>query len=907
MNNKIDILIDTVTANIYRSSMSEQEIDEIISFFANSPQFKNNPFSNEELEKVRNKIHSDYLIKLDLGISLVSKNHVKWFGARKNDLETKYWDRYRRYLLQDKKFAPNVVKTMDEVSDDLTDLLGDPTISANFQRRGLIIGDVQSGKTANYIGLICKAADAGYKVIVLLTGTIEKLRQQTQKRLDEGFVGMDSNGMLNQKEDVYVGVGRHDSTLHPAVFTSKSDDFNVKLANNLRITLNTLNEPVLFVIKKNVTVLKRLNQWLKTFNINEGATQINTSLLMIDDEADNASINVHTEDEEPTAINNQIRIMLSLFKKASYVGFTATPFANIFINPDTNEEMEREDLFPKDYIYSLDSPTNYIGARNIFGEFGEHSNMIETIKDGEIYFPLIHKKDDIIKDLPQSLKNAIRQFFIANAIRDLRGDVLSHRSMIVNVSRFVNIQNQINNLVENYVNNLKNSIRLYSKLSFEEAMNDDNLNKLYNTYKQSYSNLEFSWSDIQKILNDSTNAIMVNVVNGKNFNKLDYESNEKNGLRVIVVGGMSLSRGLTLEGLIISYFYRNSKMYDTLMQMGRWFGYRPNYHDLCKIWMDENNKEWYKHISEATDELRRDIKIMRELDKTPLEFGLRVRNDINSLLVTARNKMRTAQAIERVISMSETYLEMTKLYNNDLKNRTNIIAVNNLLASIQYKGKILESRGKNKGYKDVDKEIIIDFLNNFDSSYANFPFDISTIKEFINNYPTSELSTWDVVFINGESKKTFCLDKNKENDAFINCVERSYMPRNNGKLIQMSATKNRLGTANDSKFGLLQSKIDEIENNFRQNFDNKGKAVPQREYFKIKRNPLLMIYMITLGQNKSDETVDIKVDEPFVGISIGFPVLPNVSTKFAKYKINIIELRNQREFEEMSSDDDYED
>lgn len=900
MNSNEEILIDMVTAGIYRTTgISEKEIDDLITYSSMSPIFKANPLTEEEINRVRAQIHADYLIKLDLGISLVSKNHVKWFYDAKKGMQLKYWERYKNYLLQDKHFAPNVVKTMDDVSDDLTDLLGNPSQNVRFQRRGLIIGDVQSGKTANYTGLICKAADAGYRVVVLLTGTIEKLRQQTQARLDEGFIGMDSNGMVNKKEDVYIGVGKHDSTLHPVVFTSKNDDFNTKVANNLGITLNTLNEPVLFVIKKNVTVLKKLNQWLRVFNIQEGQTQINTSLLMVDDEADNASINVNPEDSDPTAINYQIRNMLSLFQKASYVGFTATPFANIFINPNTNEEMENEDLFPKDYIYSLDAPSNYIGARNIFGEEGEYKNIIEIIKDGELFFPLSHKIDYKVNELAPSLIVAINEFFIANAIRDLRGDKNAHRSMIVNASRFVNVQRQFGELITNYVDEVKNSVRLYSKLPFDDAVKDKNISGIYNTYIDKYRNVNYSWEDIQRVLNDAICNIEIAVVNGKSYKTLDYEANTENGLRVIVIGGMGLSRGLTLEGLVISYFYRNSKMYDTLMQMGRWFGYRKNYEDLCRVWMDEQNKEWYQNISDSTDELRRDIKRMRELDKTPLEFGLRVRNDITSLLVTARNKMRTAQNVERVISMSETYLETTKLYNDELKNKTNIIAVDNLINEIETKGYSLTIDGTSKGYKGVDKEIIVDFLNNFDASYANFPFDIMTIKNFITGYTGSELSEWDIVFINGNSKEQY----NVGYSNYINCVERSYIPRNNGNLVQMSGHRNRLGSMSDSTFGLEQGKKDEIKRFFELDEKNKGKMIPQREYFKIKRNPLLMIYLIKLKNNNSDETVEIKVNEPFVGISVGFPSLPDTKTQYAKYKINLIALKTLEEFQDETGDD----
>ena len=334
--------------------------------------------SEKEIEEVRQEIIRQFSIEMEKGVLIEENGHEKWFLKRKAQLEMRYWDRYRKYLLNDKEFSVKVVNTMDDMLDTLTDLLGDPMRSTSYRRRGLIIGDVQSGKTANYTGLICKAVDAGYKVIVLLTGTIEKLRQQTQKRIDEGFVGAGSDAMMKQREDgLRIGVGNYDPSIRPMVLTSTTDDFKQQNANNLNFDLRNINGPVIFVTKKNGAVLRRLNKWLKNFN-KTGSNPIDHSILVIDDEADNASINTKTEDS-PTVINGQIRELLNMFTKSSYVGFTATPFANIFINPYSFHEMIAEDLFPKDYIYSLNAPSNYIGARNIFGEDGNKNGMLEPM------------------------------------------------------------------------------------------------------------------------------------------------------------------------------------------------------------------------------------------------------------------------------------------------------------------------------------------------------------------------------------------------------------------------------------------------------------------------------------------------------------------------------------------------
>ena len=280
MNDLQKMLKDMVVVSISaKDVVEEQFVDNRIDEIKGLPLFAT--LTTEQVDAVRSVIKADVSIKLDKGFLLEEKGHEKWFLAKKASLDMKYWERYRTYLLSDKGFSTKVVNTMDDVLDTLTDLLGDPTRDVSYKRRGLIIGDVQSGKTANYTGLICKAVDVGYKVVVLLTGTIEKLRQQTQKRIDEGFVGADSDVMMKMQEDgQIIGVGKYDSSIRPMVLTSTADDFKAKNANNLGFDLRNINGSVIFVIKKNSAILKRLNKWLKTFNQN-GEHVINHSILNI--------------------------------------------------------------------------------------------------------------------------------------------------------------------------------------------------------------------------------------------------------------------------------------------------------------------------------------------------------------------------------------------------------------------------------------------------------------------------------------------------------------------------------------------------------------------------------------------------------------------------------------------------
>ncbi len=893
MNEKQKMLKNMVIMVISaENGIDEHFIDEKIDEVKGLPMFCD--LTDEQIEEIRASIKAEFSIRLDTGVLIEEKGHEKWFLSRKARLDMRYWERYKKYLLADKGFSTKVVNTMDDVLDTLTDLLGDPLRDVTYQRRGLIIGDVQSGKTANYTGLICKAVDSGYKVVVLLTGTIEKLRQQTQQRIDEGFVGADSDAMMKQQEDkLVIGVGKYDSSIRPIVLTSTSHDFKQQNASNLNFDLSNINGSVIFVVKKNSAVLKRLNKWLKTFNQN-GSKPIDNSILLIDDEADNASVNTKSEDS-PTAINGQIREMLKAFTKSSYVGFTATPFANIFIDPDNYNEMVAEDLFPKDYIYSLNAPSNYIGARNIFNEDGEASNMLVKINDDyndhnsiACILPLKHKSSAYISNLPEDLKTAIATFILANTIEDLRGMITTHRSMLINVSRFTAVQERVSDCVNEYLKNMQNACKLYAKLPESVALKNEYIDKLKTVYEKIYKGNEISWSEIQNNLYLSSGSIIVQTINQKNGKNLSFDD-YKDGLRMIAVGGMSLSRGLTLEGLVVSYFYRNSKMYDTLMQMGRWFGYRKGYDDLCRIWMSEESIEWYRHISMATDELRGEIKRYEDSDLTPKDFGLRVRSDITTLLVTARNKMKSAASRECVISLSGETIETPELYSDPERNSQNIKHVKDLIAEISKTGKVAVNGGTNNheklGFKDVPATMIIDFLEKLEISPKNEQFNVMAIKRFIRDYKGKELKSWDIAFATGKSSEKYDL-------GFGICYNhpiRKYSLENNGKILKMSGSKRRLGTSSDGQFGLSEDDIAKVTN------AKFPKAPAQKDYFRnVERNPLLTIYLVELaGVNTNNGIVHYEDIEKniLVGFGIGIPSLSDHDTKYARYILNKVAIQ----------------
>ncbi len=562
-----------------------------------------------------------------------------------------------------------MVHTLDQVTDEILDLLGDPADLAFWSRRGLVLGDVQSGKTGTYTALTSKAADAGYRLVILLTGSLENLRRQTQERMDEGFVGLDSSGKLTAKvaQNRQVGVGLLDSRRAAGVFTSRTRDFNRQLLEQLGFRLDAFGEPVLVVMKKNKHILENLENWLRTMNAGADG-KIAAPMLMIDDEADSASVNTAAPEQDPSTINRSLRRLLQLFHRSSYVGFTATPFANIFIDPETDNEMLGDDLFPRDFIYTLETPTNYVGPTAVFGDDG---SITRPILDAEVYLGGL-KSESAVSAIPDSLTEALRSFLLANTIRDLRTEGPTHRSMLVNVSGFTNVQSQVASRLGIQLDEIQREVRLHARLDPTDALRSPELRALHDTWTAEFDDGNRQWIDVQHALHEAVQPVQVREVNQRTGSaSLDYRLHAEHGLRVIAVGGNSLSRGLTLEGLSTSYFFRNSQMYDTLLQMGRWFGYRDGYGDLCRIWLTEEAEGWYTHITRASEELRDELKRMRRLQLTPRDFGLKVRAHPDALIVTARNKMRTAKEIVREVSLSARGLETARLSASPEKIRAN--------------------------------------------------------------------------------------------------------------------------------------------------------------------------------------------------------------------------------------------
>ena len=841
------------------------------------------PVEENEYQEIIKRLHSKLAILMDTGIALISESYVPWLLARKASIAPFYWQRFQTFLHK-REWPPRVISTLDRVTDDILDLLQDPAKDGSWKRRGLVIGDVQSGKTATYTALCCKAADAGYRLIILLTGTLESLRRQTQERLDEGFVGLDSSGELTKiKKSRSVGVGLIDSRKSAGVFTSRAKDFSRSLLNALGFRLDAFNIPVLVVVKKNKRILENLEKWLSDFNANQQGT-IDAPLLLIDDEADSASVNTNPLGVDPTQINQRIRALLRLFTRSSYLGFTATPFANIFIDPDTEHEMLGDDLFPRDFIYTLDSPTNYVGPTALFGDQPQF-DILRTVEDAYLTFPLRHKSDLTVESVPETLASALLSFLLANTIRDLRGEGPTHRSMIVNVSRFTSVQDQVASLLHEMLAGIQQDIRNYSQLSPAEALRNVSLARAKEVWDREYLSVGFDWPTVQPALLNAVLPVTVKPINQRTgAASLDYASHKESGLRVIAVGGNSLSRGLTLEGLSTSYFFRNSQMYDTLLQMGRWFGYRDGYADLCRLWITDEAAQWYSHITSATEELRDEVKSMRQHHATPLEFGSKVRAHPDSLLVTAQNKMRQAKTMERVISLSGRLLETVKLKSNINTVVANRSALTRFIDQLQIGGLNSEkSHWGNIIWRGVPKEFVASLLRDFDVHPLNVAFQTGDLARYLESTTEPRLRNWDVVMPGGSGKPV------RFGSVTVSASKRKIVDDQNGMLLV--GTKARIGSRGIEKEGLDMSEVKRIEEQFER--ENPGKNISDKHYRTERARPLLLAHVLS----PNDPIASIAAED-IIALGFSFPQFDDSDVAMrVTYRVNLVEWRSMLEQE----------
>ena len=849
-----------------------------------------------------------------------------WLPERRGQLTWDYWDRYKEFLRQG-PMNEDVRLRLDDSSDSVLGLLGDPCRSGSWDRRGLVVGLVQSGKTSHYIGLINKAVDAGYKVIVILTGFTESLRVQTQIRAENGFLGYYLQPAVNtgKMRSHRIGVGNIAPGKMPDSVTTRSNDFKKAIADNFGIQVG--GNEILFVIKKNVSVLGNLLNWIENLGNATDATGRrfvkDVPVLVIDDESDVGSIdtkkgNIVDDDpdpeHEPSRINEQIRKLLSLFDQSSYVGYTATPFANVLIHEGGRTDELGEDLFPRNFIISLPTPSDHVGPAMLFGrklEEGEQEKGLPIIRhipiresEGEeAWIPSVHKKwyQPLFEgrdEVPPSLRKAILSFVLVCAARRLRVTGTKHNSMLVHVTRFTDLQEKVNYQVKKelkgVVDRLRNRTAADGLLrELQKLWRDDFIQTTRDIAGRSgaiFQNPEHEWEEVEGELLATASSIQIRSINGQAGEVLDYETHP-DGLNVIAVGGDKLSRGLTLDGLTVSYFGRCSRMYDTLMQMGRWFGYRLGYLDLCRLYTTTELCEWFGHIANATEELREEFDLMANSGGTPTDFGLRVRSH-PELMVTSQVKMRHGETIQ--ITFQGDIVETINFYWSFTVVDNNWKAAKNLVEDLEAgAGTRSEERPL---WKEIPAENVISFLDQYKEHESAKKVRTRLLKQYIEKeVQNGRLESWTVLISGGSDEKIlnigdvrFRLVERRwhltgSTEADMN-AEREALIRNNQYRIR------RLVSGSDEAADLDKADVnaalkDTIED-YRKNPGRRKRepTVPSGKFLRQRRAPsrgLLILYPLVPNDKKSENE-----DIPIVGFAISFPAVQGSLASKVTYTVN---------------------
>lgn len=811
--------------------------------------------------------------------------HEPWLDDQKDKISWDFSDRYMQYLGEEKKFAPETLKRLDELTNLVMERIEYPRRSGRWSRRGMVVGQVQSGKTSNYTSLICKAADAGYKMIIVLAGIHDSLRIQTQLRLDEGFLGTQIHKAFDTNNSTPIGVGKIPVKKRLFAYAGTSSaakgDFNRTVAKQYT-TAPGGEHPVLLVVKKNKSVLTNVLKWAMALSASvvdeSGERKIrNVPLLIIDDEADNASINTKAlprdeqgkiiEDHDPTAINGLIRKLLHSFEQNAYVGYTATPFANIFIHPDSRSTEAGEDLFPRSFIINLPTPSNYVGPAKVFGLETDTTiglngqdglDVIRVIDDYDHWVPDGHKKDWRPTEIPESLKLAMKSFILASAARWLRGQEREHNSMLVHVTRFTDVQKLVAEQVAEELETIQQRLRYKDGHSphqiFDEFESLWKSDFVPSTESIAGNSSVIQFDDIKVLIPKVANKIKIKIINGQAKDVLDYyEQNQS--LQVIAIGGDKLSRGLTLEGLTVSYYLRASRMYDTLMQMGRWFGYRPGYVDLCRLYTSSDLVEWYRHITAASEELRMEFDSMAEVGGTPLNYGVKVRTHPAGLMITAVNKMQSG--IDMKVSYAGNISETVVFDLLPEIVRKNLTATSNFVSQLSKKY-AMKRKTDSYVWSGVNGEEIVDFLNSYSTADVK-KVRVDLICKYVNDrLQNDKLKNWTVVLVSSSKEDV------QDNPVEIGGHSVGLIVRKPLTLSKERYTLRRLVNPTDEYIDLDEETVKELKAIPRADGKPGVRAVPRGPDIRQSRsseNGLLLIYPV-----KSPSE-----GEPVVGFAVSFP------------------------------------
>ncbi len=850
---------------------------------------------------------NEMIVAMDNTVIVFDYDFHPWIDSVRSKVAWFYNDRYIDFLLKEKDWSVKSVKNIGMTSDNILDHCGNPFSNHDFSIKGLVVGDIQSGKTANYTALINKALDVGYKLIIVLAGLTNDLRSQTQKRLDKEVLGYETKP--NNQRGAPIGVGkieRNQKTINCLTQSNVAGDLKKMIQT---FPLGPDCAPIMVIAKKNSSVLKSLISFIESNPVLKDSNdqKLHVPTLIIDDEADQASVNTKkaAEIEEATATNRLIRSLLGLCARSTYIGYTATPFANIFIPTMDDKQYEDsiKDLFPSHFIICLPTPDNYCGVKEYFGierfDDGEHDTLtldlfreieVSDIKEAFDTKDGKTRKDTKTIGIPTSLKEAIMHFLICAGVKISRG-IIEHNSMLVHITKNVCPNGELKELIDVELDKMTKGFKFYSKIQksfrhyWETKIKPVSQKRLGNDFHDNWVKVK---EGIIQALKMVTRADTVKLITGDSEDIIDFSS--PSGGMHIVVGGDKLSRGLTLDGLIVSYYFRNAHAFDTLLQMGRWFGYRNGWLDLCRIYTTRKIINDFISAAESLDGFKTDIQTMNDLHYTPSQFGLKVLHS-SKLMPTAANKRRRAVLTKITFSgdlqQTISFSYKDKDYNRDLLSRFLVLL-----------GTPLENDNK-LVYHNIQVKAVLDFLKNYRECLLNGRGRISVLHwiNYIEKLSKKgELINWTIVM---HSLKN---ENNKYNDRKDNINGYTiYKPRrksrdqtNNGEVFLIKAL------TNPNDFFDFFEPNDPIRKKYTSysagEEDIRTKFAPQ--------NGLLTIYDFDITTNE-DETVGgsttrkagevLPNGKGFIGFGLWFPVSNDENNADVEYFINEVFQKTTQE------------
>ena len=660
--------------------------------------------------------------------SIHKKHFDPWYLGP--DPSDKLWHSYAKHL-RDKGWDDAAIKDIDDASTRVVSLL-DPPGKAQIRTRGLVLGHVQSGKTASFTAVIAKAADVGYRFIIVLSGMNNVLRYQTQLRIDEDLIAANLENWIT--------------------VTDIQDDFAANTNVNSFLT-EKHSTKVLGVVKKNSGRLKRLHRWLTGARPEVLRA---CPVLIIDDEADQASPNSHPKPDERTKINELIVKLLADLPKAAYVGYTATPFANLFIDPSLPE-----DLYPRDFIVDLPRGKGYFGAEQIFGrapldeaeEPVDGLDMIRLVPDHEalqLRPPNRDARFTFVPAITPSLREATLYFWMATAARHARGQRGKHATMLIHTTQYAVVHRNAKGAIDAF------QILMLKQVQKGDAALTTELEALWLREQAALPSEELdekpvAFGDVMAHLAKAIKQTESKVENGTSptLDRVDYQPDaDGNGRIYIVIGGNVLSRGLTLEGLTVSFFIRSASAYDTLLQMGRWFGYRPGYADLARVWMTQELRDYFFDLASVEREIRQDISRYKNGTVTPMEFAVRIRQH-PALAITAKLKMQHAIQAKMAFNAREVQTIVFR-HEDQAWLDQNLKAARDLVERLHKDGiqATVVADKPHRVFLDVPSARVLEFLDQYAIDPSNSEMPVGLLRSYIREQNQRQhITQWTVAVV----------------------------------------------------------------------------------------------------------------------------------------------------------------